>query len=104
MIGRVIAFRADVGLEEFVLQNSVGCEFRSVRRSRRKHNPSFENVPVMILFLGYYYYISSYRQFWLVLGRSQKTAAGFERLGLLVTVSEEKPQHEESQYSTIVLL
>jgi hypothetical protein len=104
LIGREIAFRADVGLEEFIQQDSVGCEFRSVRRSRCKHNPSFENVPVMVLFMGYYYFISSYRQFWLVLGKSQKNPAGFERLGLLVTISEKKPEHEESQYSTIVLL
>ena len=104
MNGRAITFRADVRLEEFVLQDSVGCGSRSVHRSGRKHNPPFERVPVMILFLGYYHYISTYRQFWLVLGRSQKSSSGFERLGLLGTVSEEKPEHEESQYSTVMLL
>jgi hypothetical protein len=104
MNGRAIAFRADVWLEEFILQDSAGCESRSVRRSRCKHNPSFECTPVIVLFLGYYHYISTYRQFWLVLGRSRKSPPSFERLGFLGTTSEEKPEHEESQYSTVLLL
>jgi hypothetical protein len=116
--GTIESFTADVLLEDFTSENSLGFHERSVRRSAKDVPPQLKNEQVLVLYLGC---LPSYLEnlleiedgvkiekcrggndlhYFLVLGRSPRDFDAYERLGIMKAAGW--PQlYEKTSYRTV---